>query len=80
VRNRGSSDFLPAAAKDRRRQPAPVGPALGRQDDPIAPMLTGRRRAPAGTTPMTKAPLASLVLATAAASGMTIRLIASAIH
>jgi cytochrome b len=49
---------------------------LVRRDNLIAPMLTGRRRAPAGTQPVASAPAARLVVAAAIAAAVAIWLIA----
>jgi cytochrome b len=50
---------------------------LFRRDDLITPMLTGRRRAPAGTRPMESAPAWRLLIAVAAGAGIAIWLILS---
>lgn len=50
---------------------------LVRRDNLIAPMLTGRRPAPAGTRPMTPAPVSRLVIATAVAAAVTAGLVAA---
>jgi cytochrome b len=49
---------------------------LVRRNNLIAPMLTGRRPAPAGTRPVTTAPAARLFLAAAIAAGVALWLIA----
>jgi cytochrome b len=48
---------------------------LVRRNNLIAPMLTGRRRAPAGTRPVTTAPRARVFLAAAIAAGVALWLI-----
>jgi cytochrome b len=50
---------------------------LSRRDDLITPMLTGRRRAPAGTRPVQAAPAWRLLIAVAAGAGIAIWLILS---